>query len=357
MNVLLLYAMRLLVSIFVSVSCLIPCSQLLAQEEQVAEKSKEEVVADEESQFGLDKETHERLLSSLKNGAFSKNDSICYRSFSILAERPEIHTELGEGVQLELVKRGFSREFTSEAALRILLNSKIKGLERQELLVRAFNESLSSSNERLKGQVLIELQSDCDATIEGFAAAIEKNPLGDHGEKISLIEYLGPKAEKALPALLKRYKALQESAAKDGRPAVYLNVLFAVGEIRSKDGMEVVLDACNERGSKERERYAQVGFECLNRIIGDIELNDVNPNYIKYAEGLMKAYDKNSDGFLSAEEASAMRRPIDSSADANKDGRYTTNEIARSMAGGNKSSRSKRARSTPLIRDSIRFDQ
>ncbi len=54
--------------------------------------------------------------------------------------------------------------------------------------------------------------------------------------------------------------------------------------------------------------------------------------YVKYAKGLLNAYDRNRDGLISKDENKKMRRPIADSADANKDGLFSLNELAGSLA-------------------------
>lgn len=54
--------------------------------------------------------------------------------------------------------------------------------------------------------------------------------------------------------------------------------------------------------------------------------------YVKYANGLVNAYDEDKDGFISSTEAQKMRRPISKSVDANEDGMFSLNEIISSLA-------------------------
>ena len=325
--------------------------------------SDEATAEDDGSLFGLDEGMSERLLSSLRKGAFSKNDTVCYQSLLMFSKHPEMHQKLGEGVQLELVKQSLQRDTTHKLGFDILVQSEIRGIERQELLLDFFKSTFRSfENSRLKrSSVLQELVVESEAIVERFASEIDQEPLGEHVDKLLVIEHLGPYAEKAMPALLKRYHAVRALAAKEGRLPNYMDLLFAVGEIQSKDAMEIVLDACEERGSDERERYAVVGFECLNRIIEEPDRNVVtSPEaYRKYAERMVKTYDKNSDGFLSKEELAQMRRPIARSADRNRDGKLTASEIGMSLGQretrGRNYSRSSRS-SKYLIRESVDFN-
>jgi len=323
--------------------------------EKAKTNSKIEEAPDEiEEIHGFKKETSDRLLSSLRKGAFSNNDSVSYLSLEMFSQHPEFHQSLGEGVQLELVKRAISKEFTAHFGLNILRQSEIQGLERQDLLLKMFKQSGGQNSNLDRDYVLAELKHVSETLVDRFAQEIEKNPLGEHTDKIDLIERLGRSAEKAVPALLKRYHALKELAAKEGRPPNYLNELIAIGEIGSSSGMEIILDACEEHGGEERERYFLVGIECVSRML---KSNSVSSSpYTKYAKSLMKNYDKDSSGFLSEAENSAMRRPIDMKYDRNRDRKLSEDEIVKSFGNKSRSSRSQTLNSKS-IRESIGLDR
>lgn len=323
---------------------------------------------DDESVFGLNEDMSERLLSSLRKGAFDKNETVCYQSLLMFSKHPELHRKLGEGVQLELVKQSLERDITNGLGFEILVQSEIGGIERQELLLDFFKSTFRSSrNSRLERQsVLQELIGESEAIVERFASEIDQEPLGEHADKLLVIEHLGPFAEKALPALLKRYRAVKEIAAKEGRLPNYMDLLFTIGEIQSKDAMEIILDACAERGSDERIRYAVVGFECLNRVVAVIDEQVIGKRgaaadpsaYKKYAQALMKKYDSNSDGLLTRDEIAKMRTPVSMNGDRNRDGRLTETELLRGIyPTSSRSSRSSsRSRSKELIRNSVNLD-
>lgn len=331
---------------------------------QDAEGSVEGSVEDE-SVLGLDKATSERLLSSLRKGVFSKNIDVSYRSLEMFSSHPELHQGLGEGVQLELVKQAIKHDSTSSQGFDILVQSEIKGIEREDLLLAMFKSSFRENTGIVRKSVLNELSLVSDSLVDRFVLLIDKDPLGDHSDKLKVIEHFGSSAEKALPALLKRYRALKELAAQEGRAANYMDVLFAVGEIRSKDGMEIILDAINERGGEEQEQYALVGFECLKRFVdtqnvGSADDRDSLAKYLKYAQSLVKTYDKDSDGLLSQGEMTKMSRPPRMDCDRDRDNKLSEKEIAQSLNRG-RTSRTRvqksRSRRQDLIRDSVRFKQ
>ena len=56
--------------------------------------------------------------------------------------------------------------------------------------------------------------------------------------------------------------------------------------------------------------------------------------YERYAEGLLKTYDKNKDGYLNKSEIEEMRRPP-KNADKNRDGRVSREELIESLIGKN----------------------
>ena len=344
-------------------------SNALGQDKSNREKTKSnqdvEISVDDESVLGFDEVTSERLLSSLRKGAFSKNASVSYHCLKMFSDHPDLHQGLGEGVQLELVKQALKQDFTISQGFEILVQSEIKGIEREELLLESFKFSFRERSKIDRKLVLAELSTVSESLIDRFIMEIENDPLGNHTDKLLVIEHFGSSAEKALPALLKRYRALKELAANEGRAANYMDVLFAVGEIQSKDGMEIILDAINERGGSERERYALVGFECLKRIVdaqyvGDANDGTVDKRYLKYAQSLVRTYDKNSDGLLSRDEMSKMRRPPKISSDRNGDQKISERELAQSLTGDLKSQRvsssRSRTRNKELIRNSVRFD-
>ena len=71
----------------------------------------------------------------------------------------------------------------------------------------------------------------------------------------------------------------------------------------------------------------------------------IDSKFAKYAESSIRQYDEDKDGFLSLDEVRKMRRPLPSSADSNKDGRFSSQEIAHFFA----NPKSKIGKQRPLV--------
>ena len=334
-------------------------------------------------------ETQERLITTLYQSAFSKNETIRYYAYMMFDRDPELMEHLGHEIQLELIEAAFKEKHPESSILSyafgILEQSSLPAARRHTILLK----SLKSENESLQKLSLDALTLDKKIVLKRLTAEMRADLTGQHDTAFQLIEHWGSDAAAAVPVLIERYEALKTKAIKKNPKTSspkfdYLSIVYALAEIgpAANDAISIAIAATNEKAKENRAEYPLAGIICIEKLTsaGSIveaerktdllpvraRLSRLDPGvvekYRKYAESLMKTYDKDGDEMLSQGENSVMRRPIEANADINRDGLISADELLYSFASipasrsstvsRSRSSRTKRKKRN-MVRDQV----
>ncbi len=198
------------------------------------------------------------------------------------------------------------------AAFKILAEE-----ERTDAIVEVFRRGLEDDNAKVRQVAfsgLIEFEGTTDEILKLLVSRMNDPVLGNTAR-----QGLVNAGDAAIPYLIDVMKH-EESTQQ---------VIQMLGNMRLGVQRTTVLSALTAALKDKRQPVRLAATRALGSIMeAERRWQQVNAQYMKYFEAMVKKYDKNGDGSLIEDEWAAMSKDPQA-ADVNRDGRITVEELAR----------------------------